>query len=165
MANAANDMKPPVMPEAEWTEADEHEQKLSERIRNWARVTVERNWPSASCRSIEGRYRPERNSEQTEEEKRTPKRTQTEIDAAIADAWTVEDAWRQLPDVYRFCLQWTYLKGDFTRAGAWKPWDPRKVWRKLGPYRGQLRKWRTYDEVLRMSRFALMNQLRRRKHR
>ena len=161
MASAANDTK--LVPEVEWTEADENEEKLSARIANWVRWTVERNWPSARCRSIEGRYRPERLTEDEEEDRRKRKRTQAEMDAAVRDAWLVEDSWKELPDVYRYCLQYTYLKGDFTRDGYWKPWDPRKVWRKLGPYRSQLRKWRTYDEVLRMSRFALMNQLRKRK--
>lgn len=144
-------MKRPV-PEIEHDEAQEREKNLSDRIANWVRFTVERNWPSARCRSIEGRYKPERNSEQTEQEKRTPKRTQAELDAAIRDAWAVEDAWKELPDIYRFCLQFVYLKR----------WDQRKVWRKLVPYRSLRLRLRDYDEILRLSRLALLNQLRRR---
>lgn len=162
-AVVANDMSQPVIPEVEYNEADDNEEKLSIRIANWVRCTVERNWPSARCRSIEGRYRPERNSEQTEEEKRTPKRTQAEIDAAVRDAWAVEDAWKELPDLYKFCLQYTYLKGEKTREGHWKPWPQGKVWRKLAPYRSLRLRVRDYDEVLRLARFALANQLRRRR--
>ena len=163
MVDAANDMNAPAIPEIERTEADEHEQKLSDRIRNWAHYTVERNWSSATCRSIEGRYRPERNSEQTEEEKRTPRRTQAEIDAAVRDAWEVEDAWRQLPELFKFTLQFTYLKREKTKSGEWKPWPQGKVWRRLAPYRSVQLRTRNYDEVLRLARFALANQLRRRR--
>lgn len=151
-------MNQPRSPDPDFENVCDHEQNLSERIANWVHWTVERNWPSARCRSIEGRYRPERNSEQTEEEKRTPKRTQADIDAAVRDAWRVEDSWRDLPDLFKFTLQFTYLKREING----RPWAQQKVWRKLAPYRTRQLRIRDYDEVLRLSRYALLNQLRRR---
>jgi hypothetical protein len=133
--------------------ADEQEWNLSARIANWARFTTGRGWLSSTgkCASIEGRYMPERLPEDEEKERRTPKMTQADIDAHLADAWEVEDAWKELPDLFRFCLKFVYLKR----------WDSRKVWYKLGPYRSLQLRMRNYDELLRLARFALANQLRR----
>lgn len=162
MATGAGNMKLPARVDVE---PDEHEQSLSERIRNWARFTVERRWSSATCRSIEGRYRPERLSAEVEAEKRAPKLTQADIDEHMRDAWEVESAWKELPELFRFCLQYTYLKGHQDEFGRWRRWTPRKVWYRLAPYRTLQLRVRNYDEVLRMARFALLNQLLRRRHR
>ncbi len=129
------------------SESELREQKLSERITNWVRVTTERKWPSSHCRSIEHRYRPERLKEEEEAERRAPKWTPD-----ILDAWEVEDAWKQLPDLYKFCLQFVYLKRM----------KPQAAWRHLRPWRRQLGWARTFDDVLRLARLALLNQLRRR---
>ena len=146
-------MKPD--PDLDWDEEDEQQAKLSERIANWARFTTGRGWMSStgSCGSIEHRYEPEGMQEGEEKQRRTPKLTQADIDAHMADAWEVEDAWRELPDLFRFCLKFVYLKR----------WDPRKVWHKLSPYRSMQLRVRNYDELLRTARFALRNQLRRQK--
>lgn len=149
-ASAVKNMKPMVPLDIDWNEDDEQEKPLSDRIVNWARVTTERGWRSATCLSIEGRYRPEGLTEEEDEKRRTPQWTPD-----VADAWEVEDAWKELPDVFRFCLQWTYL-------GRWKP---RKIWQKLGPYRSLQVRMRNYDDALRLARFALRNQLRRRRAR
>jgi hypothetical protein len=140
---------------------DEAQWNLSERIHNWAKFTVERGWPSSTCRSVEGRYRPEGLQEGEEKERRTPKMTQADIDAHMADAWQVESAWAKLPNMYRFCIQYTYLKGDKDREGKWRRWSQQKIWRKLGPYRSLQVQVRDYDDLLRLARFALANQLRR----
>jgi hypothetical protein len=137
--------------------ADEQEWNLSARIANWARFTADRGWLSYTgrCRSIEGRYQLDPNDpirRDEEIDRRTPKMTQADIDAHLADAWEVEDAWKELPDLFRFCLKFVYLKR----------WDSRKVWYKLGPYRSLQLRMRNYDELLRLARFALANQLRRR---
>jgi hypothetical protein len=147
MASAVRNTKPPKALDLDWDD-DEDEKPLSDRITNWARVTVDRGWRSSTCMSIEGRYRPERIGEEEEEKRRTPKWTPD-----VADAWEVEDAWKELSAIFRFCLQFVYLKR----------WHPRKVRLKLAPYRTRQLKLRDYHEVLRLARFALLNQLRRRK--
>lgn len=148
MESDVKNMKPPVL--LDWDEDDEQEKPLSDRITNWARVTTERGWRSSTCLSIEGRYRPEGLTEEEDEKRRTPQWTPD-----VADAWEVEDAWKELPDVFRFCLQFVYLKR----------WKPRKVWQKLGPHRSLQVRMRNYDDALRLARFALRNQLRRRRKR
>lgn len=149
MASVAPSSKRPVAVDADLESDDEPQKKLSERIANWARFTLDRRWPSATCMSIEGRYR--RSTAEDNEHGSPPSKWAPDV----ADAWEIEDSWRELPDVYRFTLQWVYLRR----------WDQRKVWRKLAPHRNrQQLRFRDFDEVLRLARFSLSTQLRRRKN-
>lgn len=146
-------------PDLDWDEEDEQQANLSARIANWARFTTGRGWLSSTgqCASIEGRYQPERLPEDEEVDRRTPKLTQAELDARAAEAWIVEGAWSELPDLFRFTLQFVYLK----REANGFPWNQHKVWRKLRPYLSTWMNLRDYDYVLRLSRLALLNQLKR----
>jgi hypothetical protein len=134
-------------------EINDHEQNLSERIANWARYTAERGWRSSTCMSIEGRYRRTSRPDDTKDGWGdwliTPVEAPWRPD--IADAWRVEDAWKELPVLFRFCLQFVYLKR----------WKPRKVWMKLAPYRSLRLRVKDFDEVLMRARSALRNQLQR----
>lgn len=60
---------------------------IYERLVNWARWATGRRWLSASCYSVEGRFRPEA-GEVWQEQRARPQ----PLD--ILDAWTVECTWR-----------------------------------------------------------------------
>lgn len=87
---------------------DQQMRDFEERLENWAFV-VREGLILNHCASAEHRYRGERDAD-----RRAPQQV---VD--IPDGWLVEQAWRLLPDRYRWLLKLHYVR-NMARSGVIK---------------------------------------------
>lgn len=76
---------------------------IEERLENWGRVMRDKYTPHR-CRSIEGRYVPERIVGEAWEARRQPKTIPD-----VLDAFAVEDAWRRVTSRHQKVLKFHYI--------------------------------------------------------
>jgi len=103
------------------------EDALDARLKEWGRWARQRAWLS-SCRSIEGRYRPEAGEVWDRDPKPLP------VDAL--EAWRVEVNWRYLPWRERMMLRAYYVTAPRSSVPAWER-HKRDTCRKLGLHRNE----------------------------
>lgn len=103
---------------------DKEMRDLEARLENWAYV-VREGLVLGHCASAEHRYRP--SGPEARELRRAPMRL---VD--VADGWVVEQAWRELPDRYRWLLKLHFVR-SMPRSGVIK-WVAKRTGYALKPY-------------------------------